>query len=58
MWPGFAQWNVAFSVLVLQDVFISSLFTYVISHTLVMIRDRQGTENVASKTHIPSDFLV
>ena len=41
-----------------QDVFIAALLTYIISHGLVRIRDRFGTQNVAAKTLIDERFLI
>ena len=41
-----------------QDVFISALLTYIISHGLVAVRDKFGTSNIAKKTLIPEVFLV
>jgi len=49
----FIMWDLVF-----QDVFISALLTYIISHGLVAVRDKFGTSNVAAKTLIPDVFLV
>jgi len=49
----FVMWDLVF-----VDVFISALLTYLVSHALVWVRGQVGSNNVATKTHIPAVFLV